>query len=165
MLHRNSRKDMIRQTIRIEEPLLLGGECLNDAISLWFALRRANDGVIPDWDQFRPFDSPKILPFVSVAKAESNCYRCILIGEEMRDRLSLRTDEKFLSTVMPLINGDDATKRFDRALSDQLPNYVEKTMGCISYGELCLPFLSKRDGCPRILTVVDFEITAVGQEW
>jgi len=33
MLHGNSRKDMVRKAILIEEPLLLGGKYLNEAIS------------------------------------------------------------------------------------------------------------------------------------
>ena len=164
MLPSTSPKHIVRQAMPIEEPVLLGGELVSDAIALWFALRRANDGIIPDWGKFRPFDNPRMLPFVSVAKAEANDYRCILVGEELRELLSIKLEGELLSKAMPSVNGSDVARRLDRALSDQLPNYVEKTMGWdqrksfISYGALHLPFLSKRDGCPRILTVVDFEI-------
>ncbi len=155
-------KHALRQIVPIEAPLSLGSANLDEAISLWFDWREGETG-LPDWTRFQPFKNPRMLPLVSVAKREGNDYRCILVGEGVRDFLPLKIEGKLLSEALPSANGDDVRLRLDRSLEDQLPNYVEKTLewaanhSFISYRSLHMPFGCEGDGHLRVLTMTDFE--------
>lgn len=152
----------LREIIPIERPLITGGRIVDEALALWFRWHDEANGV-PDWAAFQPFDHPQLLTHVSLCQRIGSRYRCILIGEIARNWLPVKIAGQFIDDVMSVSNAADLAMRFDRALEDGLPNYVEKTMSrnpsndFVRYRAAHLPFGCSHDTHARMLTLFDFE--------
>jgi len=73
---------------------------------------------------------------------------------------------KFLDDVAPPDRLPDVAMRLNRALSDGLPNYVEKERlwqersQSFGYNALSMPFISKSNGTQRVLCVLQVRSSA-----
>ena len=155
---------ILREILPVRQPLSTGGTLVDEALGLWFRWQ-SEAGGLPDWSVFKPFEHPQLLTHVSVSKRVAGQYLCVLVGEAPKQWLPPKIQGKFIHEAIPTQNAHDVIMRFDRALEDGLPNYVEKTMAWrrgyeyVRYRALHLPFACARDGCSRLLTVFDFETT------
>lgn len=153
---------VLREVMPVERSLNTGGALVDAAIALWFRWHD-DQGGLPDWSCFHPFEHPQLLTNVSVTKRVGKDYLCVLVGEAVRNWLPPKIQGQYIHIAIPAENAADVIRRSDRALEDGLPNYVEKTMSWnpghefVRYRALYLPFICARDDAARILTVFDFE--------
>ena len=151
--------------LREEVPLSPEGRTevafLDEILARWQSWAREADGV-PPWSRFRPFEHPRLLPYLMVYERIGDRFRCAIVGDEATQALPVKLAGCFIDEAMPRENLPDITRRFDHALATGHPNYVEKTMawhpehGARTYRALQLPFTGGQGRNPRILSVMDF---------
>ncbi len=137
----------------------------DDALQFWFD-NTGPDGP-PDWSCFRPEKHPTLLPHIILYEKIDGRFFTRIVGDAMQPYLPDKPMGKFLDEITPRDRLADVVMRLDRALTDGLPNYVEKEglwqekTHSFGYNALSMPFLSKSTGAERVLCIVQVRSSSV----
>lgn len=156
---------ILREDMALEPGVTTDIPTLDQALDIWWALHNEAGGT-PEWATFKPFKYPALLPNTMTYEKKDGRFRCGLVGEAVREDLTIKIAGSFIDETMPPQNLADITTRLEQALQTGKPNYVVKTMAwqrgysAKCYSGLQLPFLGK-DGTPsRIMSVMSFKVKA-----
>ena len=153
---------ILSERLPLQEGERLSSDLANMATQFWFA-NRLQDGP-PEWSCFFPEKHPELLAnLVLYERIDGSRYRTRLVGDAVVDHLPVNPVGKYLDEVIPEERFRDVSMRLDRALTDGLPNYVEKAKvwrhsgSIFDYNALSMPFLSRETGAERVLCVLEFK--------
>ena len=152
---------IVRERLPISQPEPIGFELLDRTLQFWFDSREGS--APPDWSCFRPEKHPAMLPKVMLYEWAEGRFITRIIGDTIRPHLPPSSAGRPIEEVVAEDRVDDVKMRLERALSDGLPNYVEKQrlwqQGTNAYGynALSMPFTS-RSGPDRVLCIVDLNV-------
>jgi len=153
---------IIREDLPLSEFVSLGSELNDRTLQFWFDNRQ--DSSPPDWSCFRPEKHPAILPKVILYEVVDGRFIVRIVGDTIRPHLPPNTTGCAIEEVVAADRLPDVKMRLERALSDGLPNYVEKLrlwqQGREAYGynALSMPFTSRNGGPDRVLCLIDLNV-------
>lgn len=154
-------KYIVRERLPIHAFESLGHEHFDIALKFWFANRQGR--APPDWSSFQPGKHPLLLPHVILYEKIEDRYAVRITGDVVSTYLTENYKGKFLDEITPPDKLEDIVMRLNRALSDGLPNYVEKVRlwkedsSFFGYNALALPYNSKDKGLVRVLCILQFK--------
>lgn len=158
-------RNVVHERLPIKELEPLGYKHFDHALDFWFANRQ--ESCPPDWSSFQPGKHPALLPHLILYEKVGDRYATRITGDALSPYLINKPAGKFLDEITPRDRLEDIVMRLDRALSDRLPNYVEKTRlweedsKFYGYNALSMPFDSTDKGLVRVLCVLQVHATEI----
>lgn len=168
----NSRGAATHRIVREELPLAsfepLGVDLTDSALQFWFD--NCQGSAPPDWSCFRPEKHPAMLPKVVLYEVVEGRFVMRIIGDTIRPHLPKDSTGRSIEDVVAEDRLPDVKMRLERAVSDGLPNYVEKLrlwqQGREAYGynALSMPFTSRNGGPDRVLCLIDLNVEVLNSD-
>lgn len=157
-------KRVIHERLPITAFEPIGKAQFDHALRFWF--NHQKDGAPPDWSCFRPEKHPALLPHIILYEKIDDRYFTRIVGEALQAYYPESPMGRYLDETCPPDRLPDVKMRMDRALSDGLPNYVEKQRlwqersQHFGYNALSMPFGTKDGRALRVLCVLQVRSSA-----
>lgn len=158
---------VIHERLPISAPETIGIPQFDDALSFWFANRQGD--APPDWSSFRPEKHPTLLPHIILYEKIEDRFFTRIVGDALQSFYPESPMGKFLDETCPPDRLPDVMMRLSRALSDGLPNYVEKQRlwqersQNFGYNALSMPFGAEGGRAARVLCILQVRSSAKKQ--